>query len=249
MAESRTYRIPKAIACGLIACLVLVCMLVLSSRIVQPKDNTPESGIVDYEVFGILGEPTDTIDVIVIGDSETFTSISPMLMWNDHGFTSYVCGTKKQTLPYGDTILRRVTQNQHPRIVIIETNSIYAPFTLNDYLKRVAKNVFPVFEYHDRWKHLTLADFVETPQATWTNDLKGFSNNKNVEPADKSHHMRRMNVVQEIPPLNQWYLEDMIEYCESIGAIPVIVTTPTTKNWNMDRHDAMTAWAEQAGVM
>ena len=248
MPETRKHTTLRAAACAFAVCATVICMLFASSWVLQPKDNTPESGMIDYEVFGILGEPPDTIDVLVVGDSETFTSISPMLMWNDHGFTAYVCGTKKQTLPYGDTILREVTKSQHPRVVVIETNAIYAPFTLNDFLKRAAKNVFPVFEYHDRWKQLTWNDFVEAPQATWTNDLKGFSNNKNIEAANKSHHMRRTNTVQEIPPLNQWFLQNMIDYCYSIGATPIIVTTPTTKNWNMDRHDAMTAWAEQAGV-
>lgn len=250
MSEGRKHTLLKSAAGALCVFAALVVCLMALSLVLYPKDNAPENGMVDFEAFGILGEPADTIDVIVMGDSESFTSISPLQMYNDQGFTSYVCGTKKQLLPYSDTILRRATENQHPRIVLIETNMIYTDIPISELVKRVGKNLFPVVEYHDRWRQLSLSDFTTVPQTTWSDPLKGFQANKNVIPGHgRGHgHMQPSEASAQISRLNEWFLQDMIDYCYSIGATPVLVSAPSQKNWNMERHNGIAQLAERMGV-
>jgi len=248
MTTSRKHTVLRAAGTTLVLMLAFLLALMLASHIVRPKNNAPENGMIDAEAFGILGEPENSIDVLILGDSEAFTSMNPMQMWHEYGFTSYVCSTKQQRLPYSATFLLAATQHQKPRIVVIETNALFAPFSVNDVLKQTAKNLFPVFEYHDRWKHLTLDDFTQMPQTTWTDPMKGFTVNTSTVPADGSQHMRHRGPRETLLPYNEFFLRNMIDYCRSIGATPVLVSTPSTKNWNLARHDCVEQWARNNGV-
>ena len=47
---------------------------------------------------GIQKEQKDSIDMLVLGDSESMTSISPMELWKSTGITSYICGQSGQRI-------------------------------------------------------------------------------------------------------------------------------------------------------
>ena len=57
------------------------------------ENNQKEFGQVSEAANGIFGEPGRSLDAIFIGDSEAYSSFSPLQMWEEHGFTSYVSAT------------------------------------------------------------------------------------------------------------------------------------------------------------
>lgn len=242
---NRMFRTVLCTAVVVVAMAVALCAL---SGLFVPKNNQKAFGMTNQEANGILGEPENTIDVLFVGDSEAYSAFSPMLMWSELGFTSYVCATSQQQLPYGNTLLHRATQNQKPKVVVIETNTIFAPFSVNEAALRAAQDLLPVLEYHDRWKSVTAVDATSEPEATWTDDLKGFYVSKDVRPADAAGHMAQSSETQRIPELNRWYLQAMIDYCREIGATPVLVSTPSTVCWNTARHNSIAEFAKSAGV-
>ena len=71
---------------------VLVFSVVSFSYILAPKDNTKEAGIVNPSAHGFYSEPKNTIDVAVIGNSDAYSGFSPMELWKNYGYTSYVSG-------------------------------------------------------------------------------------------------------------------------------------------------------------
>ena len=232
-----------------LALATTVCLLALSSAIVYPKDNSERAGMYDSWVYGILGEPADTIDVIFLGDSEVYSSFSPLQIWSERGLTSFACGTSAQRMYYGYSILKNVTRNQHPRVVVIETNSLFRKFSVSDALLQIAKDAFPVFEYHDRWKRLTPEDFTFEYHATETDPLKGYKIREGVVAADDVDYMNSDDEeVEYIPRVNRWYLYAMINHCRSIGATPVLMSTPSTVNWNAKRHNAVQQFAEEENI-
>lgn len=43
-------------------------------------------------VVGCMNEPANSLDIVVLGDSESYNSFSPMIFWKNNGVTSYVMG-------------------------------------------------------------------------------------------------------------------------------------------------------------
>lgn len=245
----RTYR--KALLHVAAVLVAIGVLLVLLSALFVPKNNSEEAGMLDAAANGVLGEPANTIDAVILGDSEVYNAISPMRMWGQEGITSYVCSTNVQNLPYALTLLKRATQAQTPRIVVLDTNEVYNELSLNDVAKRTLQDFLPVLEYHDRWKSLTLRDFDPRVEYTWTDPLKGFVINTDIDPVGAealAGYMAPTDEAEQISRLNAYYLGQVIDYCRSIGAEPVLVSTPSTKNWSMAKHNAIAAYAEEADV-
>lgn len=228
--------------------LALLCALLLgASHLFMPKNNHKSFGVSDGELLanGILGEKEHSIDVLVLGDSEAYSSISPMQMWSEYGFTSYLCSTPAQPLYDSYWFLRQALGRQSPKVVVLETNAIFRSYKLNDYLLSRAKNMFSVLRYHDRWKALSVNDFGKQLEYTFTDDLKGFRYNPAVAAASTKNYMQPTDRKAAIPALNEACLQDMLALCQDSGAQLLLVSTPSTINWNRARHNRIAAFAEE----
>ena len=187
--------------------LILVLLLAAGSRLFLPKDNRSESGMEELAANGILGERDSSIDVLFIGDSEAVSSFSPMAMWNQHGFTSYVCATSGQPMNLSYYYLVRAFQKQTPKVVVLETDTLFQGITMDKSLLSDASLLLPIFQYHNRWKSLKPEDITSPISHTWTDPLKGYNHSSDVDPADASGYMASSDHVQEIESLSVTYLK------------------------------------------
>lgn len=73
----------------------------------------------------IAAERKDGIDLIVLGDSESYTSVSPMQLWKEQGMSSYVCGQPGQKVQETYFMLKTALQSQSPKVVLMETNLMF----------------------------------------------------------------------------------------------------------------------------
>lgn len=224
---------------------LLLAFLLGGSRIFIPKDNRTESGMDLVTANGILGERDNSIDVLIVGDSESYSSFSPMQMWEDHGFTAYVCGTPAQPLYDSYRFMEQAFERQSPSLVILETNAIFREKTTGSYISSMMSSRFPLFQYHNRWKSMSLKDLYRSVKYTWTDDYKGYIYETQVSPADISNYMDPSDDVAVIPELNQLCLDKMIALCEANNAQLILVSTPSPRNWNYDRHNAIAAYAQK----
>ena len=82
----------KSIAKNLLTTVVflgiLALLLFFTSRLLQPKGNAKEDGMHDATANGILSEPENTLDVLFLGDSESYSSFIPLKIWQEQGITS-----------------------------------------------------------------------------------------------------------------------------------------------------------------
>lgn len=229
----------RMLAVSALALVVLIGALALLSRLMVPKNNQTSFGQIDATAMGVLGEPKNTLDVLFMGDSEVYTSIDPLSMWREHGFTSYDVSTSAQPLPYTRSLLARALERQTPRLVVLETNMLFRKVTMEDALWRQVAEVFPVLEYHNRWKSLKPIDICAEPKATWTDPNKGFCPRDSVVPSSVQNHMKPTDKAAEIPRLNQFYLDRIIALCQEHDIPVLLLSTPSTINWNAKRHNAV----------
>lgn len=231
---------------GIAATAISIILLMLAcSRLVIPKNNQAAFGQIDESAYGILGEAEHSVDVLFLGDSEVYTSLSPLQMWKEQGITSYDVSTSGQLMCYSKTLLARALEKQAPKVVVIETNMLFRKVGIEQAAWRELANIFPVLEYHDRWKSLSTADITASPKATWTHPYKGYHAADRTVPSKVQDYMRPTTQRERISGLNRWYLSQLISMCRKRGIKVVLLSTPSTKNWNAKRHNTVQAYLHE----
>jgi len=230
--------------------LGFIILLFISSYIFMPKNNNTKFGIRQVSANGILGEPNETMDALFLGDSLVYTSISPMVIWENYGITSYDLATSAQYLYETYEFLDKALKTQKPKIVFLETNPFFRQYKIVNVIGAEGKKIFPIFEYHDRWKNLTINDFINDVNYTWTDPNKGYRFKTNVNSADDVHkdYMKKTEGIEHITKLNYKYIEKIIERCKSEGIEIVLLSTPTMKNCNYAKYRAIKEIAQEFGV-
>ena len=198
-----------------------------------------ESGMEEVRANGILGEQDNTIDVLILGDSEAYSSISPLQIWQEKGYTSYLCATSNQTLDYTYQLLQRAFQGQSPKVVILETDAIYQTIQPQTAVMTWLKQRFSIFRYHNRWKSLTWRDLTGQASYTWTDETKGYHFSRAINPSTIEGHMEPTNRRAEISTLSRHYVEKIHQLCQSNGARFILLSTPSTVNWNRAKHNSV----------
>lgn len=227
---------------------ILLVLLGIASQILRPKNNTESAGIHDPDANGILAEPENTIDVLFLGDSETYCAFVPMEIWAEQGISSYVCSTTDQKLYQTEEFLRTAFRSQSPRIVVLETNILYRDYGRTDALPQKAEEWLPVFRYHDRWKSLKAEDWYAPVRNTGIRRDKGYHMVRTVAAADTEGYMAPSEDTAPIPSKNVKHVKNIDAFCREHGARLVLVSSPSTLNWNSPRHNSVSALAEQLGI-
>ncbi|MCD7753083.1 MAG: hypothetical protein LUH41_00820 [Clostridiales bacterium] len=233
---------------GVIFCLILVLLLNLLWAVFRPKNNTQAAGQYYADAHGFLAEPEDSIDVFFLGDSMTYSAYTPMEMWEEQGFTSYVCAIGSGRMNYAYELLCEIVECQSPRVVVIEAHvaTRATPAKLAELTE--ATLWFPIFRYHDRWKSLTLNDFTSPVEYTNRKTDKGFRMNHKVGAADAEGYMEETEESADVALISRFYLLRCKALCEANGIDLIVVATPSTVNWDYQKHNAMEQMAQSYGI-
>lgn len=188
-------------------------------------------------------EPANSLDVLVMGDSESYTSVSPMKLWKENGYTVYAAGQPGANL--GDTrnVLKVAMESQKPKVILLETHSLFRPRKgkINQKQSAIAEklyNVFPVLRYHNAWKQFF-------PQRIHAN-YKGFNISGKVKPYTGSHdYMRRNKKPDTIDKENLQDLKAIQNVCRENNIQLILYSAPSPKNYSMTRNVKLTKLAKK----
>lgn len=194
----------------------------------------------------IRKEAENTVDVLVLGDSLSYTSFSPLQLWKKHGFTSYVCGQPGQKIQETYYMLKSALEAQKPRVVVLETNVM---FRVQGGLAGIEKSVeewgnyyFQVFRYHDVWKSLILK------KQTGEKSYKGFGFRCSVRPYKGGSYMKETAENERITELVQDYMDKILELCDKEGAKLFLYSAPSPLNYNSRIHNSLEQYAAERSV-
>ena len=80
------------------------------------------------EIHAFYSEPEDTIDVLYVGSSPLLRGVSPMVMWQEHGFTGYVRASALQAPSVSYGLLAESLKYQNPELVVLLCDNIFSDY-------------------------------------------------------------------------------------------------------------------------
>lgn len=238
----------KRIISALLFAIGLLVMIRLGSGLFVPKDNGEEDGIQDTRIYGFLGEPENTIDMLVLGDSLGECAVSPMELWRQQGITAYVCCSGNQKLYQSRDLLQMVLKSQQPKMVLLEANAVYAICPGTDILSNAVENLFPMLRYHDRWKNLQEKDWQGKTEYTYRDVCKGFHISTEIQPANTKGYMKPSKEAKPLQSTNLQYMRQIMKICQEQGVQLMLFSAPSTTNWDYRHHNGIASLAEELGL-
>lgn len=225
----------------------LAAIIAVTSVLLSPKREVYDVMAVERKLKDFAGERDNSIDLVFVGDSETYSAYIPLQMYEQYGFTSYVFGTSAQRLCDSYALLEEVFKTQKPKLVVLETNSIFRFGGMSeecgDKILNLVSRYIPALRYHSRLKtYMTGGDSKKDAL------LKGFKYRTSVEPYTGGEWMKASVNSEEISQCNLDYLEKIHKLAEENGAKLIFVTTPAPVCQTYERHNAVAALAEKMGT-
>ena len=264
----------KAIITRLIAVVsffMLICfVLTVASKIVCAKFIGDSTSIVN----GFYAEKKNDIDVIVIGSSNSFCTVDPIVLYEEYGIAAYDFGSSSQPMNLSVLYLKEAFRRQKPKVVALEVNMMVGGGLYNiseaglrwgltdiplsiDKLQCIYQSVgavnaeyfsyvFPMFRYHSRWKELTKLDYTYFGQDK-TNYTKGYLETQSVSETAVTLNEYDYDGDAWIEEENIHYLDEIVRLCKKNNAELLLFKSPK-ENWHRYETEALRTLADARDV-
>ncbi|MCR4589269.1 MAG: SGNH/GDSL hydrolase family protein [Lachnospiraceae bacterium] len=232
-------------------CLIVgfLLLLMITSYLVSPEEGEVYDIIsTRKKIEDISRERANSIDVIFAGDSLVFRDISPQIIMDLTGISSYDLSDGAMRLCDQNVLIRNFCRRQDPKLLVLEPDVMTkdaSPYKDDFALPtNFIEKVFPIFHYHMFYKGLNL--FGENEGST---GIKGYQPEDTVDPYEGSpDYMLAEAEPVEIGELNQWYMEKIVAFCRDRDIKLLLMALPSPANYNKEVHKVVQAWADEHGV-
>ncbi|MEG1551095.1 MAG: hypothetical protein RR355_02375, partial [Oscillospiraceae bacterium] len=232
-----------------VLCCVLVSVMIFAglSIILTPKSIEDKGGVLYYQGKGFRAEPSDSLDVMVYGNSNAYAGLIPAKLFEDFGYTSYVSGVIRQTIEGANTLLKQSLKTQKPKVIILEVDCLYQKPTKN--LNKFGFLV-SLFSYHARWKDLKPRDFYTIPRKTDNLDISKGYIYSDIEYKFKPKKYMGKNS-SKLKPISEYNLKQLytfIETCKRNNIKLIFLELPNTASWNYGKHNFVSKIAKNNNI-
>lgn len=229
---------------GILVALILVFSGVLTD-ISMKDDNLIQSR--NKSMAQIQKQKKNSIDMIVVGDSLSYSAISPMQLWNSYGYSSFVCAQSGQRIQETYSMLQTAFENQKPKLVIMETNPMFRVRGKSEEIQssmlETCNRYFPIFRYHDVWKPLLFGKQYSEQ------GYNGFLIRTGKKAYGKGEtYMERPLKTEKIDAGISDYMDKIMALCEKNNARLVLVSVPSPRNYNNGRHNTLQQYAKEKNL-
>lgn len=262
----------KNICTVLVKVLIIIILVVAFNLIMMPKYiNENKDGRVIAEMYR---EKVD-YDVLFLGSSTVYSSVSPVSLYENFGITSYVGASSSQTPWQSYCVLKEALKINKPSLVAVdigfmmveddysEESSNRKLFDgmrpgLNKYrgikdsitdVESMISYALPVLRFHDRYKDLSFDDFKYAfykPGITYN----GYIMNVNYSQEELGPYFS-MAEAEDRPfyDRNRYYLQAIIDTCKENGIDVMLMKVPSyTPKWGPKYEEYMTMMANDNGI-
>ncbi len=238
----------KFLTRALVFSLIMV-LLLHGLSVLAVKMNQSNIHVHNHSGFSLFAEPKNTIDVLAIGDSDVYSSISPLEWWKNYGFTGYSWGEPSQRISESYEYIKKIYKYQKPKIVLIEGNNLFKEKTdvagLESIVHAKISNIFPVFTFHRDISHKRL----QALQYDNKSPFKGYYMRRNtVKLKGKKRSIKPVKATQPIHFMSKKLFMKCVDYCRSQGSEVILVSVPCQASWNYRKHNGLAQLAKEAKV-
>ncbi len=259
----------KSISRFLLKCVIIIVSIAALTRLLVPKYM---GQVTEGAFIGEYYRDPAAHDLIILGDCEAYENISPIVLWNEYGISSYIRGSAQQLIPQSYYLLEDTLRYETPKAVLLsisamqqigQVNETYNRMTLDGMRWSMSKYrairetmmpeehmieyVFPILRFHSRWSDLQEDDFryfFRPGQVTHN----GYYLRADVRPAGEFPEERRVRN-PEFEEKGYRYLDRIRETCEERGIKLLFFKAPSLypvwhDAWNMQVEE----YAEKYGI-
>ena len=226
---------------------ILILGLLAISEAVKPRGyEIYDMQTVKMESRYIANEPPNSVDVFFIGNSIAYSAFSPLHFWKENGFTSYVLATPGQRLCDTYAIVCNALKKQSPKVIVLETNSLYKDIGTDQNQKDTIFNlyakIFPILKYHSFYK--SNSDNAIYDKFSLYKGFRPYESARGLQKPFADYIDRNMKAV-DIPEGNLKYLNQLYNLCKQNNIDLMLISAPTTNSWNYGRHLGIAEWAKK----
>lgn len=240
--------------------LFVVVAVLFTNKLFMPKYvSENQDGRITQEFY----DEKAPIDIVFVGPSTVYNAVSPIWLWEQYGFTSYVRGNASQTMWQSYYMVEDAINHNTPKVVVVDITFIrhsddfveepsnrkaldgmkLSKTKLNAIrdskaeVEKMSDYLLPLFRYHSRWNDLKMEDllwcFKDVP-VTYNGHLMQF------ETSPTAFGFTGYQERDEYTLGNKGviYLQKLIELCQDNDITVILMKTPAgTPNWAL-QYDA-----------
>lgn len=228
---------------------IFLCLLLAASAIlsVLAEKNPDMVQNRNKSMTELESEPEDTIDVFVVGDSESYTTISPMEIWSKEGIPFYVGGQSGQKIQESYYMLKKALKTQKPKVVAIETNIMFRPQSVMKGTEEIAaQTIFyylPVFRLHNCWKEWVMRNYKDEKVF-----YKGFVIRDIVDAYTGGSYMKKTEKTEKMSRSVKFTMDQIVRLCKKNDLPIFLYSAPSPKNYSFRKHNTIMKYAEKNGL-
>lgn len=205
----------KKLIKSIIFVVLFATMLAVLCEVFTPKTSDLQGGMTNPNARLFYGERKNSIDLLVLGDSNAYCAYSPMFIWKKYGIPSYVAAEGNQNIVGALNILDEVLECQSPKVMVFDVNMLWSGKTdtqrTEDCITNILYKYVPIIKYHNRWKNMSLGDGFKGKNYTYRSSTRGQNLSRKVLPYVGEDKMQESDEVDDIPWITKFFFEKLLK--------------------------------------
>ena len=251
---------------------IVFSLLVVLGKLFTPKWISGDNQGQIYTIKGFYEMPKNTIDVLFMGDSSIYKSVSPMQIYESIGVSSYNYSVSSARLYMMYYQLQEILKYQTPKVIFVDTLTFFYETKEEeterrksfDYLKfgtakinminddvfesnfdDIVSYYFPLLRYHSRWNEIRIKDIKDLTRSHYSIN-KGFVMSSGVKENKSGYdYMKPNDRKVSMQKYVKKYFYNIIDLCKEKNIDLVFLGIPDNRAWNYESSVLMNELAKE----